>query len=68
MSFDSGVHNDEMPFDMGKRYIYRGYNSFKICFCLPSIKGAYSKRKQSASCMSKFFPFRVDPFQKEIGV
>ena len=51
------------------------------CFFLPAFwkgvyskrkefapKGVYSKRKEFAPFGSKFFPFRVDPFQKGIGM
>ena len=31
-------------------------------------KRVYSKRKECAARESKVFPFRTDPFQKEIGV
>ena len=34
----------------------------------PCAKGVYSKRKEFAPTGSKFFPFRVDPFQKGIGI
>ena len=33
-------------------------------FCLPSKKGSTLKGKK----LSKFFPFRVDPFQNGLGV
>ena len=41
-----------------------GGNSAKIILP-PFWKGVYSKRKEFAPKGSKFFPFRVDPFQKE---
>ena len=61
-----------------KQYIFRGGNSSKIVFLLPekgsTLKGknllprVYSKRKEFAPLGSKFFPFRVDPFEKGVGV
>ena len=42
-----------------------GGNSIKNVFTL--LKRVYSKRKESASIGSIFFPFRVDPLQKRIG-
>ena len=38
----------------------------KIIFVL-FCKGIYSIRKEFASCRSKFFPFRVEPFQKGLN-
>ena len=41
-----------------------------LLFCTPSPfrKGVYSKRKELASEGSQFFPFRVDPFSKEMEI
>ena len=39
-----------------------------VLFCLLSEKGVNSKKKESAHKVSKYFPFRVDPFQKGLGV
>ena len=37
-------------------------------FLPPFWKGVSTKRKEFAPCGSKFFPFRVDPFQKGPGM
>ena len=56
-----------LPALKGNRYTIKGGNSFKIV--LPSLwKGVYSKREEFATMGSKFFPFRVDSFQNELGV
>ena len=46
----------------GHWYTFKGDNSVKVVFA-PFWKGTYSKRKEFAPIGSKFFPFRVDPFQ-----
>ena len=43
-----------------------GNNSLKKCF-VSLLKRIYSKRKEFAPHRSKFFHFRVDPFQKRLG-
>ena len=37
-------------------------------FLIHSEKGVYSKTKEFAPLRSRFFPFRLDPFLKRIGV
>ena len=39
----------------------------ELCLC-PSEKWFYSERKEFAPSGSKFFPYRVDPFQKGLGM
>ena len=41
----------------------KGGNYVKMVFAF-FWKGVYSKRKEFAPSGSKFFPFRIDPFQK----
>ena len=41
---------------------HSGEATLSSCFCHPSEKRVYSKRKEFAPWGSKFFPFRVDPF------
>ena len=41
-----------------------GEATLEHCFCFPSEKGVYPKRKEFAPPGSKFFYFRVDPFKK----
>ena len=47
------------------------WTTVKIVYtCTPflRVKGVYSTRNELAPYGSKFFPFRVDPFQKGLGV
>ena len=48
-------------------YIFKRDNCQKLFF-IPSETGSILKGEQILSKGSKFFPFRVDPFQKGFGV
>ena len=49
-----------------RAYTFMGSNSFRQ-FCLPSEKGSTLKGKNFVPHWRKFFPFRVELFQKRLG-
>ena len=60
LSIQNQIYNGEMIHFQGKQLCQNCFVSFR--------KGVYSIRKEFVPIGSKFFPYRVNPFQKGLGM